>query len=115
MTRFRCLPMGTGTAARFRRTLRDDADNALRRVEATRAGGFPCRHCLRCAEPGDTMLLASYNLPRPRGIYWTPSPNRDERAAGYCHGPRRAEVGDTGLQPARSLPARYPARDRPAP
>jgi hypothetical protein len=52
----------------------DDNGNALRRVEASDAGGFPCRHCLRLAEPGEALLLGSYNLPRPLGIYWTPSP-----------------------------------------
>jgi hypothetical protein len=61
-------------ADRFRRTGSDGNGNTLRRVEASSAGGFPCRHCLRCAAPGDMMLLGSYNLPRPRGIHWTPSP-----------------------------------------
>ena len=74
MTAFRCVPVPTETADRFRRTGLDDNGNVLRRVEASGADGFPCRHCLRFAAPGDAMLLGSYNLPRPRGIYWTPSP-----------------------------------------
>ncbi len=74
MTAFRCIPIETEIADRFRRTGWDDNGNALRRVQASDSGGFPCRHCLRCAAPGETMLLWSYNLPRPRGIYWTPSP-----------------------------------------
>jgi Protein of unknown function (DUF1203) len=74
MTAFRCIPIETEIADRFRRTGVDDNGNALRFVEASSASGFPCRHCLRCAEPGETMLLGSYNLPRPLGIYWTPSP-----------------------------------------
>ena len=74
MTAFRCIPIDTDTADRFRTTGLDDHGNALRSLEAAQAGGFPCRHCLRCAEPGETMLLGSYDLPRPRGIYWTPSP-----------------------------------------
>jgi hypothetical protein len=74
MTPFRCIPITTEIAERFRRTGVDDNGNTLRRMEATTASGFPCRHCLRCAAPGETMLLGSYNLPRPHGIYWTPSP-----------------------------------------
>ena len=74
MTAFRCVPIDTATAERFRATGIDDNANTIRRVVATASGGFPCRHCLRCAEPGETVLLGSYNLPRPRGIYWTPSP-----------------------------------------
>ena len=74
MIPFQCIPIPTETAERFRRTGRDDNGNEVRRVVATEGGGFPCRHCLRSAQPGETMLLGSYNLPRPRGIYWTPSP-----------------------------------------
>lgn len=74
MTPFQCLPIPTETAERFRLTGRDDRDNPVRRLVARSGGGFPCRHCLRLAEPGDTMLLGSYNLPKPRGVYWTPSP-----------------------------------------
>ena len=74
MTSFECVPITTETAARFRRTGLDDNGNQLRRLVATAEGGFPCRHCLELGAPGETMLLGSYNLPRPRGIYWTPSP-----------------------------------------
>jgi hypothetical protein len=74
MTAFRCIPIQTETADRFRVTGKDDNGNALRTMEATDIGGFPCRHCLSFALPGETMLLGSYNLSRPKGIYWTPSP-----------------------------------------
>jgi len=74
MTPFRCIPISTETAERFRRTGLDDNGNTLRRVEASEAGGYPCRLCLRFAKPGEMMLLGSYNLSRLRGIYWTPSP-----------------------------------------
>ena len=74
MKTFRCIPMKTETAERFRCSGRDDFGNALRRVVAGPHTGFPCRHCLRLAEPDETMLLGSYALPRPQGIYWTPSP-----------------------------------------
>jgi hypothetical protein len=73
MTHFRCLPIPTETAARWRATGRDDRGNPLiRRV--VDGPGFPCRHCLRLGKPGETMLLGSYDLPRPQGVYWTPSP-----------------------------------------
>lgn len=74
MTAFRCIAIETEIADRFRRTGQDDNGNQVRRIVATASGAFPCRHCLRLAEPGETMLLGSYNLPRPHGIYWTPSP-----------------------------------------
>jgi hypothetical protein len=74
MTGFSCIPIATDIAECFRTTGIDDNGNAIRRMEATHASGFPCRHCLAFAAPGEMMLLGSYNLPRPRGIYWTPSP-----------------------------------------
>jgi Protein of unknown function (DUF1203) len=74
MTAFRCVPIETEIADRFRRTGLDDNGNALRRIVVPMGGGFPCRHCLRSAVSGEAVLLGSYNLPRPRGIYWTPSP-----------------------------------------
>lgn len=74
MTRFKCVPITTETAERFRRTGLDDNGNLLRRLTATESSRLPCRHCLQIGEPGETMLLGSYNLPRPLGIYWTPSP-----------------------------------------
>ena len=74
MTRFQCIPIDTAVADRFRGSGLDDSGNTLRRVVATPEGGCPCRHCLRYAAAGETVLLGSYNLPRPRGIYWTPSP-----------------------------------------
>jgi hypothetical protein len=74
MSAFTCIPIPTETAERFRRTGIDDNGNMLRRLMATEASGFPCRHCLRLVQPGNPVLLGSYALPRPRGIYWTPSP-----------------------------------------
>lgn len=73
MTKFRCLPMDTAAAARFRATGHDDRGGVVhrRRVDGP---GFPCRHCLRLGRPGETMLLGSWDLPLPQGPYWTPSP-----------------------------------------
>ncbi len=73
MTQFRCVAMDTASAARFRATGRDDrGGEVIRRVAD--GPGFPCRHCLRLAAPGEAMLLASWDLPRPLGPYWAPSP-----------------------------------------
>ncbi|WP_207537390.1 DUF1203 domain-containing protein [Sabulicella rubraurantiaca] len=73
MTRFRCVPMDAPSARRFRATRRDDrGGTALSRVAD--GPGFPCRRCLRLARPGEEMLLLSWDLPRPLGPYWTPSP-----------------------------------------
>jgi hypothetical protein len=74
MSGFRCVAMPTETADRFRSSGADDNGNRVRKMEVTPDGLFPCRHCLRYGEPGEMMLLGSYNIPRPRGIYWTPSP-----------------------------------------
>ena len=74
MTAFQCIAIPTEIAQRFRDIGLDDNGNAVRRMTATTGGSYPCRHCLRLAEPGEVMILGSYNLPRPRGIYWTPSP-----------------------------------------
>ncbi len=73
MPRFRCLAIPTETAARFRATGCDDRGAALHR-RTVDGPGFPCRHCLRLGEAGEEMLLGSYSLPRPAGVYWTPSP-----------------------------------------
>lgn len=71
MTGFRCLPIGAATVARFRRDGVDDRGHPV--VAMQRAGG-PCRHCLHDSAAGETLLLGAYDLPAPRGIYWTPSP-----------------------------------------
>lgn len=73
MPRFRCLPIATDVAGRWRTEGRDDRGQALHR-RVVDGPGFPCRHCLRLGEPGETMLLGSYELPHPQGVYWTPSP-----------------------------------------
>ena len=69
---FRCIPITAEVADRFRAGY-DDRGNTLRRM-VDPAGRFPCRVCLCNAVPGEAMLLGSYNLPKPQGIYWTPSP-----------------------------------------
>lgn len=74
MVPFRCIPIPTETADRFRDTGVDDLGNAVLHLVAETSADAPCRHCLRYAEAGEAMLLGSYDLPRPRGVYWAPSP-----------------------------------------
>lgn len=69
MAAFRCVAIATETADRFRGSGTDDRGNRVRRVIATESGGFLCRHCLQLARPGENMLLGSYNLPQPLGLY----------------------------------------------
>jgi hypothetical protein len=73
MTHFRTQPMDTAAATRFRATRVDDRGGPVH-VRPVDGPGFPCRHCLRLGRPGETMLLASWDLPAPVGPYWTPSP-----------------------------------------
>lgn len=72
MARFRCIPVPSAVPEQFRTGV-DGYGNAVRAMPARHAGA-PCRHCLRYAAEGEAMLLGSYALPRPQGIYWTPSP-----------------------------------------
>jgi hypothetical protein len=74
MPEFRCLPIADAVAERFRATDRDDRGHAFRRRQPGSDSRCPCRACLRYAQPGETVLLGSYDLPRPQGVYWTPSP-----------------------------------------
>ena len=72
---YRFVAIDSAIAARFRATGRDDGGNELRRLRReVPEPGYPCRHCLRKARQGELMLLGSYRLPRPSGIYWNPSP-----------------------------------------
>ncbi len=71
MTNFRCVPIAAATVERFRRTGRDDRGNEILAMQ--RESG-PCRNCLHDAVAGERLLLGAYDLPAPRGIYWTPSP-----------------------------------------
>ena len=72
MTDFRCIPMDTASAIRFRQTGCDDAGNPLHRKIADHPA--PCRHCLAESQIGAPVLLGSYHFGRPHGVYWTPSP-----------------------------------------
>lgn len=73
MTGFRCVPIDTQVAEALRSHPKDELGNLIRRMPGDQKG-LPCRHCLAGSAPGEAVLLASYRLPRPQGLYWTPSP-----------------------------------------
>jgi hypothetical protein len=68
-----CIPIDAETADRFRRSGVDDGGNPIQR-RVIETPGAPCRQCLQNALVGEEMLLLSWHLPRPQGIYWTASP-----------------------------------------
>jgi hypothetical protein len=56
---FRIVPLATEVAATARRMAASGApDHAM--VVANLPDGFPCRHCLRYAQPGERMILFPY-------------------------------------------------------
>jgi hypothetical protein len=68
MDNFTIVPLPTEVAERWRATGSDDYGNPLAPIVADAPNAFPCRHCLRDAEPGEPMLLASHSpfaLPGP--------------------------------------------------
>jgi Protein of unknown function (DUF1203) len=53
---FRIVPLPTEVAEKARRTAEAGAaDHAI--VVADSPGGYPCRHCLRWAQPGERVVL----------------------------------------------------------
>jgi hypothetical protein len=71
---FRCIAMTNETASRFRDSETDDFGNRVKVMTAAADTGYLCRHCLAQAGKGRRVLLASYNVERPRAHYWRPSP-----------------------------------------
>ena len=65
-SRFRIVPIRTEIAEAARRKAKAGAaDHAV--VTADSPGGFPCRHCLRWAEPGESMILFPFaSIPQGR-------------------------------------------------
>jgi hypothetical protein len=56
---FRIVPLATEIAATARRLAANGApDHAV--IVADSPDGFPCRHCLRYAQPGERMILFPY-------------------------------------------------------
>ncbi|MEO8044648.1 MAG: DUF1203 domain-containing protein [Spartobacteria bacterium] len=56
---FRIVPLATEVAEAARAKARDGApDHEI--LTADKPGAFPCRHCLRWAEPGEPVVLFPY-------------------------------------------------------
>jgi hypothetical protein len=56
---FRIVPLSTEIAERARQSVRDGTpDHAI--VVADSPRGYPCRHCLRFARPGERVVLFPY-------------------------------------------------------
>src|SRR6478672_10971607 len=54
------VALETEVVERWRAARIDEYGNALTPIVADEPHAFPCRHCLRDAEPGEPMLLASH-------------------------------------------------------
>lgn len=63
------VPLTTELVDRWRRDAVDEYGNPLRPIVADRPHAFPCRHCLRDAEPGEPMLLAAHSPFAHKGPY----------------------------------------------
>jgi Protein of unknown function (DUF1203) len=56
---FRIVPLRTDIAESARRAAQSEAgDHAMVKVDT--AAGYPCRHCLRWAQPGERVILFPY-------------------------------------------------------
>lgn len=69
MIPFRLIPLDTSVAEGLRARRADAEGNALQPQVADEPNAFPCRHCLRDAEPGEPMLLASYSPFQTQNTY----------------------------------------------
>lgn len=74
MSDFRCVPLAASVADRFRARGVDDGGNPLLRREPGPDSRCPCRQCLQFSVPGQTVLLGSFHLAAPAGVYWSASP-----------------------------------------
>jgi hypothetical protein len=65
---FRVVPLGTEIAEAARRAAQAGAsDHAV--VTANSPDGYPCRHCLRWAQPGERMILFPFAAIAPGRAY----------------------------------------------
>ena len=71
MTPYRCIPLTTADAARYRRASADDFGYPIQRFRS--ADTYPCRHCLQDASAERGMLLLSHQLSEPRTVYGHPT------------------------------------------
>src|SRR5262244_1661990 len=60
MTSYEIVPIDTAVAERARRHRVDELGRPVV-VQVADSGGYPCRHCLEDAVPGERMLLFSHS------------------------------------------------------
>ena len=88
---FRIVPLSTEIAERARRAAEADAaDHAV--VIADSPTGYPCRHCLRWAQPGERVILFPYASIPPGHPY-------SETGPIFVHAERCERYGATGEYP----------------
>src|SRR5215475_5943974 len=60
MTSYQIVPIETAVAERVRHNRVDELGRAVV-VQVADSGGYPCRHCLEDAVPGERMILFSHS------------------------------------------------------
>jgi hypothetical protein len=89
---FRIAPLPTEFAEEARLVAESGAeDNAVIKVDS--ATGYPCRHCLRWAQPGERVILFPYASIPPGHPY-------SETGPIFVHAERCEHFGATGEYPA---------------
>ncbi len=91
-SRFRVVPLKTEVAQAARRTAETDAHDH-RVVIANSPNGYPCRHCLRWAKPGERMILFPYAA-IPSGRPYS------ESGPIFVHAESCERYGEVGKYPA---------------
>jgi len=71
VTSFRCVPLSTADAERYRRSSVDDFGYPIRKIRS--ADNFPCRYCLQEASADRGVLLLSHQLAEPPTVYGHPT------------------------------------------
>jgi beta-lactamase class A len=88
---FRIVPLLTEVAEEARRTAQSGAeDHAIIKVDS--ATGYPCRHCLRWAQPGERVILFPYASIPPGHPY-------SETGPIFVHAERCERYSATGEYP----------------
>lgn len=71
MTSYRCVPLSTADAMRYRQMSADDFGYPIQRLRSEET--YPCRHCLQEASGEHGMLLLSHQLYEPPTVYGHPT------------------------------------------
>lgn len=71
VTSYRCIPLSTADAERYRQSSIDNFGYPIQRFRS--ADTYPCRHCLQDASAERGVLLLSHQLSEPRTVYGHPT------------------------------------------